>query len=295
MKKDKISQALSLAEEILANIELTEIPLANACLKAARLARLLNNPQQVGAFTKISSYIGQLESHIETSKIRLAAAQDPDVSVSSANPDQYVINPMGNTFERDKITTEIFGSQEKLQEQKTAVYNYVLNTHYQLRFSSVPEELFETTRNRVDRKLAEMAPSAIKKFVSVYDNLKSTNPEDWSNAVHSCRRILQSVADVLYPPNPKGLVEIERKGKKIKVGPDNYINRLIIYVEDNSKSERFEDIVGSNLKFLGDRLDAIYSAASKGSHTEIKTRQEAERYIIYTYLLLGDLLRLQRD
>lgn len=295
MEKDKISQALSLAEEILANIELTEIPLANACLKAARLARLLNNPQRVDVLTKISSYIGQLEPHIETLRIRLAAAQDPDVSVSSANPDQYVISPVGNTFERDKIITAISDSQLKLQEQKTTVYNYVLNTHYQLRFSSVPEELFETTRNSVDRKLAEMAPSAIKKFVSVYDNLKSTNREDWSNAVHSCRRILQSVADVLYPPNPKGLVEIERKGKKIKVGPDNYINRLAIYVEDNSKSKRFKDIVGSNLKFLGDRLDAIYSAVSKGSHSKIKTREEAERYIIYTYLLLGDLLWLQSD
>ena len=140
-----------------------------------------------------------------------------------------------------------------------------------------------------------MVPSAIKKFVLVYDNLKSNNPEDWSNSVHSCRRILQAVADMLYPPSPNDLIEIERKGGKIKVGPDNYINRLMIYVEDNSNSERFQDIVGSHLKFLGDRLHAIYSAASKGSHAEIKTREEAEPYIIYTYLFLGDILRLQGD
>ena len=34
----------------------------------------------------------------------------------------------------------------------------------------------------------------IKKFTSVYSNLLSENDEDWSNAVHSCRRILQDLA-----------------------------------------------------------------------------------------------------
>jgi len=75
MKKNRISGALSLAEEILRNIELSEIPLANACLKAARLARLLNDTQRLDVLTKTSSYVGELESHIEASKIRLGAAR----------------------------------------------------------------------------------------------------------------------------------------------------------------------------------------------------------------------------
>jgi len=295
MQKDKTSEALSLAEEILRNIELNEIPFANTCLKVARLARLLNDTQRLDALTKISSSIGSLESYIEASKIRLAAARDPDVSVSSANPTQYLVTPIGNAFERDKIINNILFSEKSLQEQKTTVYNYVLNIYYELRFSAVPQEIFEKTRRRVDKRLAEMVPEAVKKFVSVYDNMKSTNPEDWSNAVHSCRRILQAVADVLYPPNPSGLSEINRGGKRIKVGSDNYVNRLIIYVENNSNSKRFFEVVGSQLKFLGDRLDSLYSAATKGSHTEIKSAEEAERYIIYTYLLIGDILWLSES
>ena len=162
-----------------------------------------------------------------------------------------------------------------------------------MKFGSIPEEIFERTRDRVDKKLREMVPAAVKKFVSAYENLKSTNPEDWSNAVHSCRRILQTVADVLYHPNLKGLSEIERNGKSINIGPDNYINRLMIYVEDHSKSKRFRDIVGSHLEYIGNRLDAIYTATSKGTHADITGRDEAERYIIYTYLLLGDILSLE--
>lgn len=292
MQKDKTSETLSLAEEILRNIELNEIPLTNACLKAVRLTRLLNDTQRFDELTKISSYIGQLESYIEASKIRLAAARDPDVSISSANPDQYILSPSGNTFERDKITYGILSSEKNLQERKTTVYNYVLNIYYELRFSAVPQEVFERTRRRVDKRLAEMVPEAVKKFVSVYDNMKSSNPEDWSNAVHSCRRILQAVADVLYPPYPDGLSEVNRGGKKIKVGPDKYVNRPITYAEDKSNSGRFCEVIGSHLRFLGDRLDSVYSAATKGSHTEIKSAEEAERYIIYTYLLIGDILRL---
>lgn len=279
MQKDKTTETLALAKQILQNIELGDIPLSNACLKAARLARLLNDVRHLGKLTKLSSDTITLESRIEASKIRLAA-----------NPGQ---NDFG--WERDRAASVIINTERELQKSKIFVYNYVLNAYYELRFSSVPAEVFERARDRVDKKLAEMVPETVKQFVSVYDNLKSNNPEDWSNAVHSCRRILQAVADVLYPPNPNGMTEIERKGQKIKIGSDNYINRLMVYVEDNSNSPRFQHIVGSHLRFLGDRLDAIYSAASKGSHTEIHTREEAERYVIYTYLLLGDILWFKED
>lgn len=254
MQNNKTSEALSLAEEIPKNIELSDIPLANTCLKAARLARLLNDKQRSDELIRISAFSGELE--------------------------------------KESIPRGIPYSQQEFQGYKTHVYSYVINIYYELRFSAVPQEVFERTRRRVDNKLAEMVPEAVKKFMSIYDNMKSTNPEDWSNAVHSCRRILQAVADVLYPPNPDGLSEINRGGKKIKVGPDNYINRLVLYVEDKSNSERFSEVVGSHLKFIKDRLRSIYYAAQKGSHTEIKSAEEAERYIIYTYLLIGDILWL---
>ncbi|OGU57053.1 MAG: hypothetical protein A2V66_05560 [Ignavibacteria bacterium RBG_13_36_8] len=141
--------------------------------------------------------------------------------------------------------------------------------------------------------MSTILPESVKQFVSVYDNLKSENPEDWSNAVHSCRRILQAFADKYYPPNPDGKNEIESGSKKIKVGKKNYINRLILYIESKSKSKNFINIVGSHLDFIGNRIDSIYDASNKGSHSIIKTKEEAERYIIYTYLLIGDLLLLQ--
>lgn len=64
------------------------------------------------------------------------------------------------------------------------------------------------------------------------------------------------------------------------------------FIEAQSNSKRFQELVGSHLKFIGERLDAIFKAAQKGSHAKV-TREEAQRYAIYTYMLLGDVLLLK--
>ena len=79
----------------------------------------------------------------------------------------------------------------------------------------------------------------------------------------------------------------------IDLGTENYINRLVCFAEDKSESERYSAIVGSQLSFLGDRLDALFRAAQKGSHSVISTRDEADRCVVYTYMVVGDLLQLQ--
>ncbi|MCK5116997.1 MAG: hypothetical protein KAR44_10380 [Candidatus Aegiribacteria sp.] len=98
------------------------------------------------------------------------------------------------------------------------------------------------------------------------------------------------LADKVYPPE-RGY-RTSSDGKSIAIGPENYINRIMCYVEDRSSSNRFIEIVGSSLEYLGNRLDAIFHAAQKGSHSEIYSREEAERYFIYTYLIIRDILSL---
>ncbi len=64
------------------------------------------------------------------------------------------------------------------------------------------------------------------------------------------------------------------------------------YIEDKSTSCRFSEIVGSTLAYIGERLDSVFKAAQKGSHREITSKEEAERYVIYTFMTLGDILSL---
>lgn len=327
-----LREALALSEEVLKNIELNEIPLANVALKVSRLARLLNDfsNQKVMEYessgypstpdgvppdiyqlavlagreyqqkdTKsgaINNYIyttsiEELEQELKSQEVALAAARDPDVSVSSANPNQMVWNPVGNKFERDTIRTGAARAQRRLSSRRSYIYSYVLRRHYELKFSGLADDIFSRIREKVDSAIGEHVPDSAQKLTAVYENLQSENPEDWSNAVHSCRRILQDLADAIYPARNDVVKEINGKNKTIKLGPENYINRLIGFLEEHSTSDRFTEIVGSHIQFIGERLDSVFRAAQKGSHANVR-KEEADRYVVYTYLITGDILSL---
>ena len=237
--------------------------------------------------------IGELEESLRTVDTALAAARDPDVSVSSANPNQYVSAGIVNRFERQAIRASASTQAKRLASRRNLIYQYAIQRHYELKFSGIADDIFTRIRGKVDQQIGQLVPDAVQKFTAVYENLQSENPENWSNSVHSCRRILQDLADAIFPPtNDERTIEIEGKEKKVKLGKDNYINRIIAFVQDNSDSERFEEIVGANLSYLGNRLDSTFQASQKGSHSSIVSRDEADRYVVYTYLLVGDVLSL---
>lgn len=323
--KSRSDQALELSDEILQNIELSEVPLQTVIQKTLRLARLINDMEAVewvreelkgfskdaNGFLTTTAWeackrsnrtyynedtdsekantqsVSVLEQSIEALKERMKVAYDVNVSVSSASQFNPPLPP-GNARERQGIASQIANYTEKIEKVRSSFYDYIFNVNFELKFSDITEDIFSRQRLFVDKKLTEISPDAVRKFVSVHENLRSENNEDWANAVHSCRRILKDVADVLYPPKAEPVLV---NNKSIKVGEDQVINRLIQYVDSKSESKRFEELVGSHLKYLGERLDSVYGAANKGSHAEV-SHEEAERYIIFTYLLIGDLLAL---
>ena len=66
--------------------------------------------------------IEQLEHQIEAGKLGLQAAQDRDVSISSANPDQIVIPSAGNYFERQNLHTQITTASQRLASRRGVIY-----------------------------------------------------------------------------------------------------------------------------------------------------------------------------
>jgi AbiTii len=325
-----LAEARDLSVEILKNLELSETSLTNIALKASRVARLLNEfaAQQIFIY-EASGYptdddgtvpsdawelgviagrkyterdaksgetkefihlesIAKLESQIKLTEAALAAAVDPDVSISSANPMQVVSPGIGNTFERQGIVSGHARMSAILAKSRAFIHDYVSRKHYELEFSGIADDVFSRTRERVDAMIGATVPAAVQKLTAVYEGLQSENPEDWSNAVHSCRRVLEDLADALFPATDEVR---HQNGKLIKLGKEKYINRLIAFVEERRKSKRFSELVGSHLDFLGDRLDAVFKAAQKGSHAMVE-REEADRYVVYTYLIVGDLLSL---
>lgn len=327
-----LTEAKSLSSEILRNLELSETSLTNIALKASRLAGLLNDfdMQQLFGY-EASGYpseeesvptdvwelgviagrvstsrdkktdkveelmelrsIAQIESELALAEPALTAAADPDVSLASANPNQFVSEGIGNKFERQTIRNQQSLNSARLAKSRGFIHKYVSQKYYELEFSEIADDVFSRTRERVDAMIGGIVPAAVKRLTAAYENLRSENPEDWSNAVHSCRRVLEDLADALFPATNAPRT---RDGKKIELGKNNYINRLIAFIEDNNNSERFSELVGSQLAFVGNRLDAVFRATQKGSHTTLG-REEADRYVVYTYLLVGDILSLRSN
>ena len=329
-----LSEAESLCEDILRDIELSQAKLSLVVLKASRLARLLNDFESLRVFefestgypsepggirpdifelgkksgrtfyraatdsepSELVIYtesIERLEQTLETGNISIHAAQDPNLSISSANQYQMVRPPKGNARERGSIRIGMANASQKLASRRAFIYNYATRRYYELKFSGVADDVFGRIRAAVDAAIGTAIPEGTRMFSAVYSNLLSENPEDWANAAHGCRRVLHELADTLFPPQEETRSRsVNEKDTEIKLGSNHYINRLLAYVEDSSASDRFTELVGSNLSYMGARLDALFRAANKGSHAVV-TKEEANRCVIYTYMLVGDILSLR--
>lgn len=306
-------EALSLSETILSEIELNIAPLNTIALKASRLARLVGEvdlqkimlyessgyPSGDGGVEPEVWRLGKKAGRVQTktedgaskSTMKMSAIEQLEAEMSFAKNLPSTALP----WERKSSAAAITNLSRIIAQRRAFIYEFVSGIYHELKFSAVASDVFDRTRMKVDKKIGDIIPDAVKRFSAVYENLKSKNNEDWSNAVHSCRRILQDAADALYPAREDKVIEVGGKKKTISLGADNYINRLVAYVEENATSKRFDEIVGSHMKYLGERLDSIFKAAQKGSHDVISTQDEADRYVIYTYLVIGDILQLRDE
>lgn len=328
MNSDRIRECTTLSTEILEDFELSRLPIENIILKCLRLCRLLNDqtgiqlffyessgypcnsngvlpeawpiaqlagrarlpqgivPQAGNNYEYMRELLPEIQAIIDTYSTQLAGAGY--TTIPSFPGLQYVASSYQQAVTPDKLASIVINAQKWYQSIRGHLHDYILRLYSNLAYGNIVEDTFTKARLETNMKLSVLCPQSINKFVSVYNNMGSDNPEDWANAVHSCRRILVDVADALYPPRDE---PIKVGNKEIKVGHDEYINRLVQFIESKKGSKTYSDVVGADLSSIGKRLDAINDAVCKGTHTEI-TKDEASRYIIHTYLLISDIVAL---
>jgi hypothetical protein len=170
-----------------------------------------------------------------------------------------------------------------------AIHMYVSQRHDQLRFGASVERAFEVLRSEVDSRIAAMVPNAVGMLAAAFENAASANPEHWANAASTCRRLLKEAADALRPAGEPVTLE---SGTVVNAGPGHYVNRLTLWIDEQKTSDTFAGMVKADLEYLGRRLDAVDHAGQKGAHATGVERRDASRFIVGTYLVLGDVLRL---
>jgi AbiTii len=315
------AQALVLAEELLADIELSRIPPQDMARKSYRLARLLDDQEAMAwLYHEVNGYtvlrpdnvfapgdweaaqrsnrletdllgkvtaspvsLGALQAEVDGCKIQLVATTDPSVSLHSANQYQNVAAPPGNAIERAAIRQYASSRQAIVDKVVGALFSYVVERHQELRFGAAVETAFETVRTEVDNRIGLLVPDAPGMLSAGLENAASDNPEHWASAAAICRRLLKAAADALRPA-----------GDPVNGHPmtdSHYINRLVDWIVSQSESNTAAEMITADLDHLGRRLDAADDAGQKGAHAAVE-RFDAARFLTGTYLLLGDVLRL---
>lgn len=331
---DKVEIAQKLSEEILSCIENESMAISSIALRCLRLARLIDdelaiewltyetcgypnsrdNKLQAHAFqvasahgrrgfTKIegeekvfTTLAPTLESFILTSNKAIEALSVKNISLSG---DMLIPalreHRTSMASQINSLMEVIIDSTQELNILRGEYYRFVVSVNYQLRFSHIAEEIFRSYRQQVDTEVIDLAPEALKKFSAAFDRLSSDNPESWSQALTSCRRILQEISNSLFDkvcgintPSPY----VTQSGKSLDITGDKYRNKLFAVVDKAQKSQTASNLVGSNIIYLVDYIECLDDELQKGVHVIMKplSFEDARMAILHTYIIIGDVL-----
>lgn len=119
--------------------------------------------------------------------------------------------------------------------------------------------LDEDIASEITFHIEELHPRLFDGFAAAARTLeRAETAEDFAQAAISGRRLLERVADYLFPPTTA-----LRRGKK--VGKQEFRNRIWAYIDDTLAAKGGDDIT---LKWLGAEADRLVELFNKGLHAD---------------------------
>ncbi|MBP5877385.1 hypothetical protein F3K37_23840 [Streptomyces sp. LBUM 1477] len=300
-------EAIRVADELLADIELKRLKASEVVLKASRLARLVGHTElteflgferngyptdgsarawvgragrwadkEKNTFYTVS--IAKVEGHAESAQQAIDALRgggnySGDMLIpASRDHDSRILQSSNNLGTWIGICGQIVAT----------VYDMTTEIYHELLFSELQASLFADTQKKVDGSLAAASGSALDKIERVSDRLRDGDPESVSQALTTCRRLIDSCADYVFPA--EGEPYAIGDGVTLKVGPQQVLNRLQAHTHVCGASKSRRDRLRRTLSDLYDRCSA-------GTHAEV-TIDEARFIFLQTYIALGEILTL---
>jgi hypothetical protein len=168
------------------------------------------------------------------------------------------------------------------------------NLYNSIAYAELPQTSFDILKQAIDDKLLDINPELGEKLMQAFKSVSSNNSEEWSHALTTCRRFIESMADELFPAR-----EEQHNGRSL--GQSQYINRLWAFFDQAISSETNRELAKSHVDFVGSYLQRLHKLTNKGVHAEL-TRIEAVKAVFHTYLIcanileyLGDLNKMRPD
>lgn len=204
-----------------------------------------------------------------------------DYLVKSAT-EAFIVNQLNM---QNKLAAAYKGSKARLVSLRSAIHSYATDMFLAIELGDIAQDIFETARSDVDSFVRAHCPKAAEQLVAINERMADKSSESRTAALTSCRRLLVTVADSIFPSRNKDWTD--GRGRARKVGPEQYKNRLLAYIAEQ-QSAGSEEVIVSGIEHLAARLDAIYEKACKGVHVEV-SEQEARLAVIHTYLFIGEV------
>lgn len=329
---NKIEKALEACEKVIDGIEDSTITTESALLQCSKIARLTNDEENLiwlqyeyGGYPKNND--GRVISdawNIAYKKGRgyqkdgklyifteLASELEEKITAQQKAVGNFTTNGASVSGElallaMDRLTTNVHRStitmvadvaiaQKRLASLKAQYYEYALKKHIELNFGNVATDVFARYREQVDLAFSELSKETLLKLQAIEGKINSGNPEMYSQALTTCRRLFESTAVELFSkhfPDYKDKVYKTKSGAEIDVSGNHYKNKLSAVIEKLEGKSMKKTLVGSNVIYLLDWIDNLSNLQCEGVHSDI-TKEDAERCILQTYMCLGDVLTLQ--
>ncbi len=295
-----------LAQELLDDIELGRTHAEQLLLKASRLARWTGS-EEIRYWLKLElsgynstdpvslKYMGitgrwvdrekgtgywgplsQQEATIEAEKAKLSSLRVPDSSGEWAS---VAIGTVTNEMRRTaNLISRLSGIKSRVLAK---LHAFVSEIYYEKLFENLSESIFERYKADVDEKIASACGPVLEQIPHVMDRLAEGDKESISQALTTCRRIIEAFADAIHAPSD-GTAKIG--GNVVSLGPDKHQNRINVYIHNGSSSE-------SRRKRLRQNLANLFDRVSTGVHSDVSA-EEARALFLNTYLFLGEVLHL---
>jgi hypothetical protein len=296
-KNDEIR---SLALEVIEDVEMSRISTEGLVLKASRLARLANEEEEIrwlfyerfGYITdeEVSiRYLGYTSRWIDPNDHSKGAYWGP------ASPLESMLEPLASQLEVIKnyrpsgenaamdflnqeqravdVGDQINAIRRIVSIVRGLIQQFATTIYYEKVFSQQAEAIFTQYQNVVDGLLATTAKTAFTRLPQAFERLAAEDPEAISHALTTCRRVIDSFADAVYPPRSEPALIGEQR---IDVGSEQKRNRIYAYIYERIGR-------GSRYDRLRQGIASLYGRVSVGVHADV-TVGEARALVLQTYL-----------
>jgi len=143
--------------------------------------------------------VQQIEETVQMLREQEAALADPPPGMHTYDLGKYVSDQQES---RKTLVATRFPLETILARVKDRLWKFLTQTEHDLTFGEATAKTFDRLRSYVDQQLTTISPPALEQFQIAYRRLKDGGSEDRAHALTSCRRVLKTLADELYPASP---------------------------------------------------------------------------------------------